>query len=156
MSDTQLVLATKNDASLLQDSALAAFQEDFNLYGGFPPNIESLTWFDECIENKQFYKILYKNAFAGGLCIEDAGEGVMDIRYIYVSDAFQNNGVGQAVMSMAETLLPNIKQIYLLTPYKAYRNHYFYEKLGFKKVGEFHPDPDDEFMVFEYQKYLHE
>nr|WP_269809269.1 hypothetical protein [Enterovibrio nigricans] len=59
-------------------------------------------------------------------------------------------------MAQAETLRNDITRIYLLTPYKAYRNHYFYEKLGYQKLGEFHPDPDDEFRVFEYQKCLRE
>ncbi|KXF82929.1 GNAT family N-acetyltransferase [Enterovibrio coralii] len=154
MSNTQLVLATKDDASLLQEAALTAFHADYKLYGGYPPNIESLGWFYERIADKQFFKIVVDTAFAGGLCIEDTGDGGMDIRYLYISEAFQNKGIGQDVMSMAENLLPDIQQIYLLTPYKAFRNQYFYEKLGYKKIGEFHPDPDNEFVVFEYQKRL--
>jgi len=40
----------------------------------------------------------------------------------------------------------------LVTPYKAYRNHHFYEKFGYTKVSEIQPDPDNEFKVFEYIK----
>lgn len=40
----------------------------------------------------------------------------------------------------------------LLTPAKSYRNHHFYEKLGYVKISESAPIPNDEFRVFEYVK----
>ena len=40
----------------------------------------------------------------------------------------------------------------LITPYKSYRNHHFYEKLGYKKVSEIQPNPDNVFKIFKYIK----
>jgi hypothetical protein len=39
----------------------------------------------------------------------------------------------------------------LETPYLSFRNHHFYEKLGYKKVGETQPEPDG-FHLFLYEK----
>jgi hypothetical protein len=38
------------------------------------------------------------------------------------------------------------------TPYKNYRNHYFYEKHGFKKIEEFKPESNKPFTLFIYEK----
>ncbi len=38
------------------------------------------------------------------------------------------------------------------TPYKSYRNHHFYEKLGYSRVGEEKPDPGKEFCLYIYEK----
>lgn len=41
----------------------------------------------------------------------------------------------------------------LHTPYKNYRNHHFYEKMGYKKIGETVPKVDKVgFYLFEYEK----
>jgi len=37
--------------------------------------------------------------------------------------------------------------ICIIPSYKAYRNHHFYEKFG-----EFQPDPNNAFKLFEYKK----
>lgn len=41
----------------------------------------------------------------------------------------------------------------LHTPYKNFRNHHFYEKMGYKKIGETQPKEDKNgFYLFEYEK----
>ncbi|MCL9777185.1 hypothetical protein [Vibrio methylphosphonaticus] len=57
-------------------------------------------------------------------------------------------------MELIENEYSHVPVWNLVTPYKAYRNHHFYEKLGYRKVGEVQPNPDNDFKVFEYQKVL--
>jgi len=42
--------------------------------------------------------------------------------------------------------------ICIIPSYKACRNHHFYEKFGYTKIGEFQPDPNNAFKLFEYKK----
>ncbi len=55
-------------------------------------------------------------------------------------------------MALIEKQYNKAKVWTLVTPYKAYRNHHFYEKFGYTKVGEIQPDPNNPFKVFEYKK----
>jgi hypothetical protein len=47
---------------------------------------------------------------------------------------------------------PDARKWSLDTPYKSYRNHYFYEKHGYVKVGETQPEKENEFYLFLYEK----
>jgi len=45
-----------------------------------------------------------------------------------------------------------VKKWSLDTPYLSYRNHHFYEKMGYKKVGETQLEKGSKFRLFEYEK----
>ncbi len=152
MPITALELATQEDAEYLQELALEAFADDFKLYGAFPPNIESLNWFLTEIKAGNFYRVVHGNKLAGGICVECGESNSIEVKYVYIGLGFQNKRIGSLVMGLIEKQYKDIAHWTLFTPYKAYRNHHFYETLGYVKVGEFHPDPDDEFKVFEYVK----
>ncbi|HAS6391353.1 GNAT family N-acetyltransferase [Vibrio vulnificus] len=154
MSDIYLQLAVSEDVQLLQDSALAAFAADVEKYGAFPPNIESKEWFNSEVGKGNFYKVLCHSEFAGAICAECGDQSSIEIKYVYIAQKYQNKHIGSEVMHLIEIQYSHIKYWSLLTSYKSYRNHHFYEKLGYKKVGEFQPDASDEFMVFEYAKTL--
>ncbi|WGV98058.1 GNAT family N-acetyltransferase [Vibrio sp. YMD68] len=154
MSDIYLQLAVSEDVQILQDSALAAFSADVDKYGAFPPNIESIDWFHSEVGKGHFYKVLCDGEFAGAICVECGDQSSIEIKYVYIALKFQNKHIGFEVMRLIEEQYSDIKYWSLLTPYKSYRNHHFYEKLGYKKVGEFQPDASDDFRVFEYSKTL--
>ena len=55
-------------------------------------------------------------------------------------------------MKLLEEHYDDIQKWFLCTPYKDVGNHYFYEKLGYRKVGEFKPEQTKEFTLFQYEK----
>ena len=76
----------------------------------------------------------------------------MEIRYFYISPEYQNKKIGTGVMALIEKKYKKIKKWWLFTPYKEFRNHYFYEKIGYKKVGESQPIENNAFTLFRYEK----
>lgn len=150
--NTKLELARVADVKPLKEAAVAAFSSDFEEYGAFPPGIESMEWHRAEIEKGHYYKIQYDGELAGGICVIPSGDEHIEIKYFFILDSYQNNGIGSETMGLIENQYKHIKEWLLVTPYKACRNHHYYEKLGYKKVREIQPDPDNEFTVYEYVK----
>ena len=149
---TRLEVATSEDAEQLRAISVQAFTNDFEQYGAYPPDIESLDWHKSAIAKGHYYKILYDGEVAGGICVIPFSNKHIEIKYFFISDNFQNKQIGSATMELIEKQYSDAQVWTLVTPYKAYRNHHFYEKFGYSKVGEIQPDPGDPFKLFEYQK----
>jgi GNAT superfamily N-acetyltransferase len=81
------------------------------------------------------YKALANNQIIGGIIvwIFDSGENYLGT--IFVDPAYQNRGVGKQIWDFIEATYPDTKSWQLETPSFAIKNHGFYEKCGFKKVG---------------------
>ena len=148
----KLKLAIAEDAEQLKLISVQAFANDCEQYGAYPPGIESLDWHKSEIHKGHYYKILYGDEVAGGICVIPSPESQIEIKYFFIADNFQNKRIGSATMTLIEKQYNNVQIWNLVTPYKAYRNHHFYEKFGYSKVGEIQPEPSDPFKVFKYQK----
>ncbi|WP_411994658.1 GNAT family N-acetyltransferase [Agarivorans sp. DSG3-1] len=151
---TQLKQANASDAEQLQTIAIQAFSEDAEQYGAYPLGIESLPWHLEQVAKGHYYTIEYNGKLAGGMLTVPLSYSEMEINYFFISDSFQNKQIGSAAMALIEQCYPTISVWHLVTPYKAFRNQHFYQKLGYKKVGEMQPRPNDPFTLFEYKKVL--
>ena len=147
-----LAQAKGEDAEALKAISVEAFTDDYELYGSYPPGIESLDWHTAEIETGHYYKVIYEDALAGGIYVILTGVDQIEIKYLFISGNFQNKRIGSVTMELIEKQYPNARIWTLVTPFKAYRNHHFYEKCGYSKVGEFQPDPTREFKVYEYKK----
>jgi ribosomal protein S18 acetylase RimI-like enzyme len=115
-----------------------AFKEDLETYKDFETNpatepIKKLLY----KINKNFhYTILIGDKIIGGAELRLDSESECYINRIFLLPEFQNKGLGTRIMNYFENQFPNVKKWTLCTPHKNYRNHRFYEKLGYKKVGE--------------------
>jgi len=147
-----LLQATSGDAQLLKSISVQSFTDDFEKYGSFPPGIKSLKWHKTEIKKGHYYKIIYENEIIGGICVIPLLNDEIEVKYLFISDFFQNKGIGSKVMRLIERMYCAYKVWSLVTPYKAYRNHHFYEKFGYKKIGEIQPDPQNPHKLFEYRK----
>ena len=66
---------------------------------------------------------------------------------------YQDRGIGSQAMNFIFSNYKNVTKWSLETPYRSFRNHHFYEKQGFVKVGEYKPyDNHNEFVLFKYEK----
>lgn len=83
------------------------------------------------------------------------GDGLYWLGGIYIEKASQNKGIGAKAISFIEGEFSQAKRWRLHTPYKNYRNHHFYEKMGYRKIGETTPKEDKGgFYLFEYEKIM--
>ncbi|GGA86423.1 N-acetyltransferase [Ornithinibacillus halotolerans] len=96
------------------------------------------------------YTILLEQEIIGGIDIRNLGDGRYRLNRIFLAGAHQNKGFGTHIMQLIENEFPNAKTWNLDTPHLNIRNQHFYEKLGYKKVGEHHVS--DKLTLFDYIK----
>lgn len=147
--------ATLNDLDRLIAIKVQSFQEEVELYGFGPPNYDSLDSMQDTLKapNCDYYKILDSDRIIGGFSIWDLSDGHYEIGSIYVSLEYQDRGIGSQAMNFIFSNYKNVTKWSLETPYRSFRNHHFYEKQGFVKVGEYKPyDNHNEFVLFKYEK----
>lgn len=145
--------ADKSDSTELLESKIDAFADEVSIYGFGPPSYDSpeaqLAVFDK--PNVHYFKILDNTAIIGGICVAGLQAGHYHLSGIYIKSNYQNRGVGSAAIRFLFDTFPDEKKWTLETPHRSFRNHHFYEKFGFKKVGETEPEPDG-FYLFLYEK----
>ena len=148
-----LVRAGLDDAKALLAAKVDAFSCDVTLYGYGPPDYDSLEGITHaiCRPENRYFKVMKDGVLAGGLCACDMGAGHFHLKSIYIFTAQQNGGTGTGAMRLLFDMVPEAVRWTLDTPYLSFRNHHFYEKLGFIKSGETEPGPDG-FYLFLYEK----
>lgn len=150
-----LARAGLDDAEALLSAKIDAFACDVALYGYWPPAYDSLedTIRAICKPENHYFKILKDDVLAGGICACEMGEGHFHLNSIYIFTAQQNGGTGTTAMRLLFDTFPKALRWTLETPYLSFRNHHFYETVGFTKTGETEPSPDG-FHLFLYEKNL--
>ena len=154
MSVIKIPAAKFEEAEILKSVSMHAFKENYEKYGHYPPGIESLDWHKEKIKNGIYRTIQYEKSIVGGVYMNFHPNNEMEIEYLFITPKYQGQKIGAAVMDLIEKEYKKITKWFLYTPYKDYRNHYFYEKFGYEKVGEVQPIEKDEFTLFKYEKTL--
>jgi GNAT superfamily N-acetyltransferase len=152
MSKIRIPLAEIDDAEALKDIITSAFKVNFEKYGHNPPGIESVEWHRDQIWKGNYHKINFDDNLVGGIYLKPYPNQEMKIEYFFISPEYQNKKIGAMVMGLVEEKYEEIDKWFLVTPYKDFRNHYFYEKLGYKRVGELRPDENSDFKLFQYEK----
>ncbi len=149
---TDIAVANEDDASVLSNISLMAFKEDYDKYGSYPTGIESSKWHESQIKKGNYYKIKFDDVVVGGIDLICKESDHIEVGLFYISPDYQNKKIGVSTINLVEKKYPNIRKWSLVTPYKDYRNHHFYEKLGYVKIGEYRPEPDSDFTLYEYEK----
>jgi GNAT superfamily N-acetyltransferase len=149
--------ATSTDAETLVRVQIAAFHHDSILYPGIepggPPGYDSVPATLKKIEHEDYYKILDGRQCIGGIVVHDLGLDHYHLDLLYLDPAYHNQGIGKQAMQFIEQEYP--ARIWTLnTPVYAVRNQYFYEKLGYVKVGEH--DEEGGIPLFDYEKQITE
>lgn len=142
------------DAETLLDIQIRSFHSDAELYPGVvpggPPGYDSLDEVLIDINDYSMVKILCDGQIVGAMLVIDRGGGHVHLGKIFIDPDFHNRGIGSAAMRYLEQTWP--AQRYTLdTPAYAIRNHHFYEKFGYVRVGESHVD---DIVLLEYEKRL--
>ncbi len=147
----------EKDAEKMVIARVNAFTEEVKLYGYGPDGMDSVEKQREFLENRDgnnfSYILLDDDNIIGGFGGVNKGNGHFHLGGIYVVMDYQNKGIGSMIMSFMEKEFPEARKWTLDTPYLSFRNHHFYEKNGFVKVGETEPG-EDGFYLFLYEKVL--
>lgn len=131
--------ATLADAVALLEVQIRAFHDDTRLYGvelGGPPGYDSLDSMQDDLTHHDCYKITSDGQIVGGITLWDEGEGHVHLDRLYIDPNFHNRGIGSQAMHFMEATYPTATQWSLHTPQYAVRNQHFYEKFGYRNVGE--------------------
>lgn len=145
--------AQTEDAHELLKIRIEAFKEDEDLYGFGPPGYDSLENLLNAIESAVYFKILDAEKIIGGMSVYELGENVFWLGAIYLKKEYQNKGIGSCAIRFLENEFPEVRSWRLETPYLSFRNHHFYEKLGYVKSGEkVHECCNPEFFLYIYEK----
>ncbi len=148
-----IIRAKYEDAAEILKVKISAFSEEVELYGSGPPGYDSLEEQIEAIENGYVFKFVKDGKIIGGMGIYDKGNLYYRIGSIFVDLDCHNQGIGTLAMNFLEKEFSYVHKWSLETPYKSYRNHHFYEKFGFRKIGETQPDQNG-FYLFKYEKII--
>ncbi|WOO35199.1 GNAT family N-acetyltransferase [Anaerocolumna sp. AGMB13020] len=130
-------LANENDTNKIINVQNQSFYEDYVKYGECPAYNESEQAMFNQIQNASVYKILKDKEIIGDIVIRKRENNNFYLRVISVIPQYQNLGVGQMAIKFIENEFPEASEWELITPFKSYRNHHFYEKMGYVKVEEY-------------------
>lgn len=144
--------AAASDAELLLQAKIKAFAWDVEKYGMGPPKYDSLEDLLVAISKAKYYTISYNDNIVGGFSLYDMGSQHFELGSIYIDPEYQGKGIGQQAISYMEQSYPEVRKWTLDTPYLSFRNHHFYEKMGYIKIGEERLDVPQGFVLFKYEK----
>jgi ribosomal protein S18 acetylase RimI-like enzyme len=154
--------ARLQDAEALAKVQKRAFDlaENADKYGGGgPPGYDTTEWQAETMEQIPYYTILRDGAIVGGIVANAEPEpGHYYLKRLFVDPDFQNQGIASEALTFIENELP-ARRWTLHTPYLSFANQHFYEKRGYKKIGELRiedlpdiPEAPKDFVLFHYEK----
>jgi len=130
-----------------------AFSDDVQTYGFGPTDYDDMNKLKEAITKFPIYKMVLDGKIVGGMSCFDHGNNEFWLGGIYIDKDHQNMGIGAKAIKFLEKEFPQAKVWGLDTPYKSYRNHHFYEKMGYVKVRETEPIKDKGgFYLYVYEK----
>ena len=143
-------LANRADIKKLIEVQNKGFHDDYVSYGECPSYNETEQAMLEYIEKAIVYKILKDNEIIGNIIIRQRENNQYYLRVISVIPEYQNLGIGQMALRYIEEEHPEASEWELITPFKSYRNHHVYEKMGYVKVEEYRQS--DVLIMFKYRK----
>ncbi|MBE5960472.1 MAG: GNAT family N-acetyltransferase [Lachnospiraceae bacterium] len=146
--------ATIEDLEEYMKVKMDAFSDDIITYGFGPSGYDNYEKEKENILHFPTYKIVLDGHIIGGVTCCDKGDYFW-LGGIYIEKKYQNLGIGAKAIAFIENEFPQAKCWRLHTPYKNFRNHHFYEKMGYQKIGETLPNENKGgFYLFEYEKVM--
>ena len=156
LSQIRFVEATKADIPALTEVMTRSFDDDSQRFrgepGGGPDGYNDGRFFQQWMGPARCFKIMLSDRLVGAFMVffDYPEEGTNVMGTIFLDPDNQNLGIGTYTMEHIHCSFP-AKRWILDTPDWHTHNHYFYEKLGYRKVSE-REEPHAGFMLRIYQK----
>ncbi len=148
----RFVRARQEDAKALAMASWRAFDDDIH-YGapavGGPPGYRSDRWQSRMMRLGRYFKILADDRIIGGIIVFAKEPGHYELGRIFIEPESQNRGIGSQAFEFLWQTFPLARRWTLGTPAWNQRNHHFYEKQGFVRVGEEGPPGQPEGYLYE-------
>ncbi|WP_165980316.1 GNAT family N-acetyltransferase [Paenibacillus sp. FSL k6-2145] len=146
--------SNKGDIPKLLEIQKEVFEEDLQKYQDYDTNPACETWekMIKSIEVAHHFTIFDRNDNILGAIDIRGNDERMHINKIFIKTECQNSGMGTKAMDFVQKKYTGAKLWTLYTPHLSYRNHYFYEKMGFSKIKEV--KVSDRLTLFKYEKYV--
>ena len=141
--DKELVLehVLDEDCENIRDIMVKVYEDEKGKWfqnGGRPyiPGYSSVDMQKYHTWDNKYYKIIYNNSIVGVILLSYTGREHARVDRLYILPEYQGSGLGSKVLKSIEELFPEVNEWSLDTIQQSPRNHYFYEKNGYKLVGE--------------------
>jgi len=146
---------TPKDATLLADLAVRAFTWDRETYASMPV-LGAATEQQSRIGHGYYFAICLGNMIIGAIGGPVWDDTSRTIGPFFIEPELHGKGVGTKAVEFIQKRFPETPIWWVSTPHKSYRNHRFYEKVGFKKVKDLAPDANadvpEDFYLHLYRK----
>jgi GNAT superfamily N-acetyltransferase len=143
------------DAEELTRVQILSFDDDSrkfrSLAAGGPPGYDSPAWQIRMMHVGIYFKIMNDNIIIGGIIIFREKLNQYNLGRIFIHPGFQNIGFGSQAMRFLEKEFKDARKWTLCTPEWATRNHYFYTKSGYEKIGQTETMPEG-FKEYKFEK----
>jgi ribosomal protein S18 acetylase RimI-like enzyme len=156
LSQLRIVEATEADIPAMTEVMTRSFDDDSQRFRGEPEGgpdgYNDGRFLRKWMAPGYCCKIVVGDRIIGAFIIfkDYPQTGTNVLGTIFLDPEYQNLGIGSHVMNYVHQTFP-AKHWRLDTPEWHTRNHHFYEKLGYKKVGE-QEEPHADFTLRIYQK----
>lgn len=138
--------ATVADAPELCAVMTEAFDDDarrfFGIPSGGPPRYKELQYHRELAEARayqerhDYFKVLWKGQIIGSMVVFPGDDNTCELGRICILPSHQNLGLGARCLQFLDQEYPEVRVWTLDTPSVCTRNHHFYERHGYVKIGE--------------------
>ena len=138
------------DAQRLLEVQKMSFYNVYIEYGECPGYEHSLEDMENIIKTAIAYKIIYNNVIIGDIVVRKRENNNYYLGGICIIPEYQNFGIGKKAIIYIEKDNSDAVCWELETPFDRYRNHYFYKKMGYKKIDEYRHS--DKLVLFKFRK----
>jgi ribosomal protein S18 acetylase RimI-like enzyme len=141
LNQLRYVEATEADIKALTAVMTRSFDDDSQRFRGEPEGgpagYNTGDFFRQFMRPGNCYKIILSDTLIGAFIVfqNHPEKGTNVLGTVFLDPEYQNVGIGTKVMEYIHDTFP-AKRWVLDTPEWHTRNHHFYEKLGYQKIGE--------------------
>jgi ribosomal protein S18 acetylase RimI-like enzyme len=125
-----------NDIELTIDLQNKSFFQDYVQYGTCPSYNRTKEKMLNIINNHFDFIIYADNLPVGNMVVKIKGDNECHLNSIGIIPEYQKNGIGKIAMKFLESNFSHCKLFTLDTPFDKKQNISFYEKCGYKVIGE--------------------
>lgn len=160
LSQIRYFKAADSDIPELTEIMTRSFDNDSQRFhgeaAGGPQGYNNGSFFRQWMRSGNCYKIMLDNTLIGAFIVfkDYPQKGSNVLGTIFLDPEYQDQGIGTFTMKYVHKTF-FAKRWMLDTPEWHTRNHHFYEKLGYKKIGE-KEEPHAGFVLRVYQKEMKE
>ncbi len=98
----------------------------------------------ECIWNQLVYVLCDEEKIVGVLRYSLFWQSIPFLDLLYIDEAYRDKGYGRQMMAHWESAMQRMKYKYvMLSTQEDETAKYFYEKLGYRRIGAFRPPEQD-------------